>query len=336
MKRLYIIIGILIAIIFALVGYIIFLKMEFKDNDTQKESTEAVSYLTLSINPDIELALNTNDVVVEVIPINDDADVLTSDLDLVGLKVEDAADALIDSAMETGYLDENSSENTIVVTTVNDDETDREALESKIMTSISTHLELKEIYPVLVAVGLDDELKAEADTYDISYGKMLLIEKATTLDSTLSKDELATMEVKDIQAIIKDYVTERRNQVKATVAELKQEKQELKQTYSEKVQALKDSLAEEHSEELQSMTEAQRTEAMTSYLKEAKEQIKNSIKNVVDEIEEDEETTSGNSTDNGNSSTSNTTSGKYTVVSNGNSDSVKDSIKSKIQASKNN
>jgi hypothetical protein len=43
-----------------------------------------LSFVSISINPDVELAVNGDNIVEDVIPINEDADIITSDLDLIG------------------------------------------------------------------------------------------------------------------------------------------------------------------------------------------------------------------------------------------------------------
>ncbi|MGE5456711.1 MAG: hypothetical protein ACM3O4_06415 [Ignavibacteriales bacterium] len=277
MKKGYIWLG-LIVIVLGIAGFVGY---SMWNNNT-------FSSVTISINPEVELLLNNEDKVVEVIPINEDADILTSDLDLEGLTIEEASEKLIDSAMETGFLDEYSDENTVVITTVNDDETKRQALQEKIMTKFTSHFEGKKIYPVLVAKGLDDDLKAEADQYGISYGKMLLVESALALNDTLSKDELVNMSIRDIQTEIKTVVKDRRAALKLSRQEAKEElkakKAELKKNYKTTVENLKATIAEEYKEELKNMTPAQRKEAINNYLTARKEAIKNDIGAIREEI----------------------------------------------------
>ena len=198
-----------------------------------KWNNRALSFVSININPEIELALNNQDEVVDVISINEDADIVTSDLDLIGLTIEEASDKIIDATMETGYLDEYSEENIVVVTTINDDDEKRVKLEEKIITRMNAHFETRKIYPILVAKGLDNDLKAEATKYGISNGKMLLIERAVSLNEELSKDELAKLSVRDIQKEIQIYVKERRAALKESLEDAREEwqqkKEELKQ-----------------------------------------------------------------------------------------------------------
>ena len=213
---------------------------------------KAVSYVKISINPDIQLALDNNDEVVDVVAINDDADVLLSDLDLVGLTLEEATDKIIDELVETGFIDELSETNAILVEAVNEDEEKRLFLESAVVKKVKANIEEKGIKSILAAVKLDETLKTEAEELGVSNGKMLLIATAVSLNSELVKADLAELTIKDIQAEIKEVTSLKRLEAKENKAEYKEELKEQKQLLKEK-----------HLKEVEEMR------------KEIKEQIKN-------------------------------------------------------------
>ena len=266
----------IVIVVAAILSYVIF-----------SFNNKSLSYVNISINPDIELAVNNNDIVEEVIPINEDADIITSDLELVGLNVETASEEIIDAAIETGYIDEYSDENVVVVTAVNDDEEVRQSLEEKVIIALNEDFEEREIFPVVIS-GVSDEMKEEATTYGISNGKMLLVSRAAALDSTLTKDALADMSVKEIQQEIKESVTARREALKVSAEELKtkftQEKEALKETYRDKVETLKNTVLEETGTDTSAMTSEERSNAASQALKEKKEVIKENIIEIKEEI----------------------------------------------------
>lgn len=250
-----------------------------------------LSFVTISINPEVELSLNRQNNVVDVLPINEEADIITSDLNLIGLSVEKASEKIIDAAIETGYIDEYIEENTVVITTSSDDENVRKQLEEKIMSRLNKHFETRKIYPVLVAKGLDDELKAEAKKYGVSNGKMLLIERAVSLNTDLTKEQLAKKSIRDIQKEIKIYVEKRHEALKSSLKEAKEtwkeKKQQLKDSYTERINLLKNRITEEQKEALKNFTPDQRKEAIDNYLKERKEEIKNNINKVREELKKE-------------------------------------------------
>ena len=74
--------------------------------------SEELGYVKVSINPEVEFA-TVNGTVVAVNATNEDAEILLSDMDLVGQNIEDAVEEFVDSAKEAGYIDEESEDNEV-------------------------------------------------------------------------------------------------------------------------------------------------------------------------------------------------------------------------------
>lgn len=253
------------------------------------------SYITIDINPSVQLVLNGKEEVVEVVALNEDADIILSGLDLVGLSVEDATEDIINSATETGYIDEYGDDNEIVVTAYCDDEELRLKIQDKVESSTADTLDKKNIYYVLSTVTMTDDLKASADEYDISNGKMLLVERAYTLDSSLDKDKLADMSIKEIQDTIHDSVNARYEEQNMTQEQYqkqaKEQKEEKKQNTEAKVNQIINEVKTENQSQIENAGEDQQLKVVEQLLIEKKEQIKS------------------NAEQNGNSNTSNNTNG---------------------------
>lgn len=112
--------------------------MSFTACGTQSEA-KAESFVSLDINPSIELTLDKNDKVISVRGTNEDGQVLLVDVNLKGLNVEAAVERITDLAVELGYLDEN---NKVVGTSVSaKDGTDASAILSKINSKITATAE---------------------------------------------------------------------------------------------------------------------------------------------------------------------------------------------------
>jgi len=248
-------------------------------------SEKVESYVLLSINPEIELALNEDNNVVDVLALNDDADVLISDLKLEGMSIEEATNVIIDEATETGYLDEYSEDNDIIITTINDDEKVRVDLENKVLTNLNTQLQSNGVASVVVVTGVTEEMKSDADLYGISYGKMLLVEKALVVNADLNKENLVTLSVKEIQSLIKDNLTKQNETSAQTLEEKVQIKEKLKTETKEKIKLYEDKLLEEKGINSTTMTQEQKQEAVNN----ASEEKKNEIQNKVNEVQEQAE-----------------------------------------------
>ena len=119
MKKYFAILGIVVLLV--VVGYLVFMR----------NNTEGYSYVLLKINPEVELGVDADNVVREVTPLNEDADILLSDMELLGKPIEDVAEEIIDNTVEIGQL-----QNTIELTVMNASEETRLQLENKVKTKI--------------------------------------------------------------------------------------------------------------------------------------------------------------------------------------------------------
>ena len=245
------------------------------------------SYVIFSINPEIELALSSSNTVIDVTAINDDADVFISDLDLEGMSLDEAVDTIISDAIDTGYIDEYSDDNSIVLTEINDDEETRISLENTVLNAVNNKLEDKNVSSVVVVSGVTDEMKTTADSYDISYGKMLLIERAVALDETLNADDLATMSIKDIQSKIKESLEAARAQNQQTNEEKIQEKEQLKTEAQEQVKTYEDKLLTDNGYDPDNMTDEEKESALTTITETKKNEIKAKVAEIQTQVDEE-------------------------------------------------
>lgn len=273
---------------------------------------QAKSYVTIDINPSVEFAVNIDDEVVDVIALNNDADIITSDLDLIGLSVEEATDAVINAAIETGYIDELSEDNTVVVTSASEDEETRTKLEKTVVDSVNASLDNKKIFALVAAQGVDDAIKADAEKYDVSNGKMLLINRAILLNSTLNIDDLVNSSIQDIQREIKEVVQNKYKEADMSQEQLKKQWKEQKQT---KIKATNQAKKEKREQiwnekkgQNSTATESEKEEIINEVIDQQKTQIKENLDSVKEEIQQG---TGQGQTDNQNG-------GSYPVIENGN------------------
>lgn len=118
---------------------------------------------------------------------------------------------------------------------------------------------------------------------------MLLINRAIIINPELSEEELADMSIKEIQAVIKDNVSERHAKRKESINELreiwKEEKDELIKTKRKNFEDLKASLLEESTVNLESMTKEQKEKMISERLKARKNEIKARIDKVKEAVD---------------------------------------------------
>lgn len=165
------------------------------------------SFVSVDINPSVEIEADCNDLVVGYRPLNIDAELLLEEAGpgLIGQPVQEAIAMIIDLAVDSGYLEIADAEAEIVVTVVNKNGTKEEALTEAIESSVSDHLAGKSIQGKLVASIATSEIKSRADELNISAGKLLLIERAQAADPTLTVEAGKALSVKRLNEIARGY-----------------------------------------------------------------------------------------------------------------------------------
>ncbi len=105
-------------------------------------ATQPANTLTMDVNPSIEIVTNRLDRVVEINPLNKDADELLRDFNPKNKNLEDTVNDLVDLMILTGYI--KGGEDNFVMITVDDDTMDS-SLVQKANRAIAAMLENKKI-----------------------------------------------------------------------------------------------------------------------------------------------------------------------------------------------
>lgn len=251
-------------------------------------SNKVNGYVLFEINPSVELGVNYYGEVLEVVSVNEDADILTSDLDLVGLTIDDATDKIISSAIETGYINELEDDNAVVVTSLFEDEEKRIEYEKYVIEKVDSCLEEKKVYALVAAQGVDEEIKAEAESYDISYGKMLLVNRLVEADSTLNKSELVDETVQSIQNKFKEEVQNRYEEATMTQEQLKEqwqvEKQKKIEEHTSVMEQKKEVIWEEIKGNFGDVSNEEKSNIVNGIIEQEKIQIKEGLEVIKEEI----------------------------------------------------
>lgn len=234
------------------------------------------NYVTIDINPQIEFALNKNYEVKKVISLNEDGDMLLGGLKLVGLSIEEATKLVLEDAVKMGYIDEFKSKNRIDVTAYADDEAIRQRIEEKVSTASIKYLKEKNIFHSVIKTRISDELKNTANQRKVSYGKILLIEKAYSLDNSLDKEKLMKSSIKEIQEKINKIVAARIKEKKINKEEITKQKEE---KIKENEERIKRAIIKVFETNYREYLPKDRDNITEEFLIEAKEKIKQEMRN---------------------------------------------------------
>lgn len=156
-----------------------------------------VSYLSLDINPSVELGVNPFGKVVSAVAYNNDGKTILNGQDVINSSVKDAVDELVKSAAQKGFIAKDGS--TVIALT---SETDSNAVATQLQndatqgaeSAVEAEGDTATVQKENVALARRDE----ARKLGITPGKLNLIQKLQALDSTISVDEYKDAKVTDI------------------------------------------------------------------------------------------------------------------------------------------
>src|SRR5690554_6681086 len=102
------------------------------------------AYITLDINPSIEIITNEEGLVEQVNGLNDDGIKLLVDTDFTNQSVEFVVEEILELAIEFGYIDFNL-ENAILITTSAETEEETEELEVNLSKKVQDFIDARKI-----------------------------------------------------------------------------------------------------------------------------------------------------------------------------------------------
>lgn len=156
-----------------------------------------VEYLSVDINPSVELGINAFNKVVSVSGINNDGKSLLKEKKLLKLSSEDAVEALVKEAGKEGFIAEDGS-TVIAVTAVSDNEEKSVQLKERAYNRIQQEIEAGEVNAIAYGDYTNSELRKEAQKFNISPGKYKLISVLKTMDSNINIEQYRNSKITDI------------------------------------------------------------------------------------------------------------------------------------------
>lgn len=265
-----------------------------------------LSYVSIRINPQLELVINGNDIITAANPLNEDAETLLADVSLAGMALADGAELIVRLAAEAGFIDvDGDNELFIDVLTEEDDAdnqtqeraTKKERIKKVLQDRINKFFDNNGIFGKVSQETLDQYLD-QAQSLGISPAKLKAIMRALDLNPDLTLDELIDKEVKEIVKLIRDAI--KNEDFGYTVRkEYKAAREQLKNSYAymfelqNQIKALRAQWQEFEGDDAEKEVLAQELKAKTeeyNNLKEQyeqeKEQLKEQYKAQAQEIKE--------------------------------------------------
>jgi len=193
-------------LVFLLLGLsLLFVGCNLSNHATNKIGKVKNAYITVDINPSIEIMTDEEGLVKEVNGLNDDGIKLLLDENFVGKTIDETLEEILTIAINLGYL-EFDLENAVLITTSLDQVEEAEQLELKISEKVKEYIEARKMHIEVLRASLDATpgIKEIAEEYNISIGKVKLITRALAMDPNLSIEIAAKMSVRDLNKIIRE------------------------------------------------------------------------------------------------------------------------------------
>lgn len=163
-----------------------------------------VAYVSLDINPSIELSVNRFNNVVSTSALNKDGQILLNDINSDDKSVYSIVNEIIDSAIKEKYISNNKPA-AIAVASISNDYELRNSLKNDLKNSISNHFSKKSIDGTIYSYDEDLSKRDASQKMDISVGKMNLIEELISFDESITVDEYMNKSVVDIDGKLLEF-----------------------------------------------------------------------------------------------------------------------------------
>lgn len=166
---------------------------------TPSEYSNASIYL--DVNPSIEIQLDNNDNVYKCLAVNEDAIEILNGIEVKGVKLNTALNAIVGSLYSNGYLSNES--NSILVGINNDDALLLETV-TKDMNNILSKNNNINCSIIGHSFSKNNDMERKAKEYGVSVSKMHLVDKIIKDNKMLNNNDmrdLSKMPIKDLNAM---------------------------------------------------------------------------------------------------------------------------------------
>ncbi|MCR8746312.1 hypothetical protein [Romboutsia lituseburensis] len=179
-----------------------------------------VAYVSVDINPSVELSINRFNNVVSASALNKDGQVLLNDIKSEHKNVFSIINEIIDNAIKEKYISKNKS-TAIAIASISNDYEIRNELENDLKNSVNSHFSKNSIEGAIYSYDEDISKRDAAKKIGLSVGKMNLIEDLISFDKTIDVDDYKNKSVLDIDTKILEFKDKIKKSNKTTDSSIK-------------------------------------------------------------------------------------------------------------------
>jgi len=165
---------------------------------------DALDLISVKINPEIELVANGRGRVIAAFAVNEDAEVLLADIDLVGMDAEQAVEKIVELAIEAGYIKDDSNAQLLIgVYGGSKNAKACTRLCKRLMTRAQKALQKKGRGAQVKEQNLL-QFSTRAQELGVSADKAKLIERLIELDESLETNRLKKIDTQELITLFKE------------------------------------------------------------------------------------------------------------------------------------
>lgn len=168
--------------------------------------TYPYSYVSVDINPSMEISLNIFERVISIRPLNGDGEkVLNKLTGYWNSSISEAVDSIVYKAEEENYIDDNKG-NEVFITVTSSREKSSEDIRAKIVKNITNTPREKESNIITEVEKVDISKRIDASERNISTGKLILYERLKDIKPDVKLEEVKDKPVRQIVTEIREEV----------------------------------------------------------------------------------------------------------------------------------
>jgi hypothetical protein len=159
---------------------------------------QAAAYMTIDINPSIELAVSKDGVVVSGSGLNSDGERVLSEIKVKGFNLDQAVGLIVTQAIADNYM--TKAQDNVILTTLTVKEGSDPLVDLEfVYRAIKTSMDSGGVSSEVIIETVNPELRKEAEASGISTGRVLLQKKALENNLPVSDAEIGTMNLSKME-----------------------------------------------------------------------------------------------------------------------------------------
>ena len=163
---------------------------------------EEYSYVSMRINPEIEMVIDGKGSVVAVNAVNEDGETVLCKVELTGKSVEEAAKMFTAMATELGFIDVNTVNATVYISIDGQNQEFIQEKQKKIKDKVNEYFDGKGIFGKVEQETLE-EFKAFAEELNVSLKEAKIIDRISNLYPEMTLEEILELSFKEKLELIK-------------------------------------------------------------------------------------------------------------------------------------